>query len=52
MLQAFEEGKFQGRGPNGMTNDWKTWDGTPYGYEGLLVDNFLTLLAVYTGATK
>ncbi len=46
MLQAFEDGKFQGRGPNGKTYDWKRWDGTPMGYEGLLVDNYLTLLAV------
>ncbi len=46
VLEAFEDGKFQGRGPNGKTYDWKRWDGTPMGYEGLLVDNYLTLLAV------
>jgi hypothetical protein len=46
ILRAFEEGKFQGRGPNGRTNDWKTWKGTPKGYEGLLADNYMTLLAV------
>jgi hypothetical protein len=45
MLKAFEDGKFQGRGPNGMTYDWTSWDGTAHGYEGLLVDNYLTLLA-------
>ncbi|MCX6622223.1 MAG: hypothetical protein NTY38_14370 [Acidobacteria bacterium] len=50
LLAAFEEGKFQGRGPDGAnTYDWKAWDGTPHGYEGLLVDNYLALLAVYTG---
>ena len=46
MLRAFEEGGFQGRGPNGMTYDWKAWDGTPHGYEGLLVDGYEALLAV------
>jgi hypothetical protein len=28
----------QGRASSGMTYDWKAWDGTPHGYEGLLVD--------------
>ena len=46
MLRAFEEGGFQGRGPNGKTYDWKAWDGTPNGYEGLLVDGYQALLAV------
>ncbi len=26
--------------------DWKDWQGRPWGYEGLLVDNYYTLLAV------
>ena len=46
MLKGFEEGGFQGFGANGMTNDWKAWDGTPHGYEGLLVDGYQALLAV------
>ena len=46
MLKAFEEGGFQGGAPNGRTYDWKAWDGSPYGYEGLLVDGYQTLLAV------
>jgi len=46
MLYGFEQGGFQGRGPNGMTYDWKAWDGTPHGYEGLLVDGYQALLAV------
>lgn len=46
MLRAFEDGSFQGVGTNGRTNDWKAWDGTPYGYEGLLVDGYQALLAV------
>ena len=49
LLEGFEKGNFQGRGSNRLTNDWRAWDGTPHGYEGLLVDNFLALLAVYTG---
>jgi hypothetical protein len=46
MLRGFEEGGFQGFGPNGKTYDWKSWDGSPHGYEGLLVDNYQALLAV------
>jgi len=46
MLYAFEQGGFQGRASNGMTYDWKAWDGTPHGYEGLLVDGYQALLAV------
>ncbi len=45
MLKAFEEGGFQGYGPGGKSYDWKAWDGSPHGYEGLLVDGYLTLLA-------
>jgi len=46
MLQAFEQGQFEGRGAKGMSNDWRAWDGKPWGYEGFLVDNYYTLLAV------
>ena len=46
LLRAYEEGGFQGRGPNGKTKDWKRWDGTPKGYEGLLADDYLALMAV------
>ena len=45
MLRAFENGGFQGSSPNGRSYDWKSWDGKPYGYEGLLVDGYMTLLA-------
>jgi hypothetical protein len=45
ILKAFSDGAFQGRGPNGETYDWTDWKGNPNGYEGLLVDNYLTLLA-------
>jgi hypothetical protein len=53
MLKSFEDGGFQGRAPNGLTYDWTAWDGTPHGYEGLLVDSYLTLLAALpVGAQK
>ncbi len=46
MLDAFAKGDFQGFGDNGMSKDWKTWNGQPHGYEGLLNDNYYALLAV------
>jgi hypothetical protein len=46
MLGAFAQGAFQGRCGNGMSKDWKAWDGTCWGYEGFLVDNYYALLAV------
>ncbi len=46
MLDSFEKGSFEGTAPNGMTYDWKAWDGTPWGYEGFLTDNYYALLAV------
>jgi hypothetical protein len=46
MLGAFARGAFQGRCDNGMCKDWKAWDGTCWGYEGFLVDNYYPLLAV------
>jgi hypothetical protein len=46
MLDSFAKGDFQGRGPNGMSKDWRTWNGTCWGYEGMLTDNYYALLAV------
>ncbi|HZQ45865.1 MAG TPA: hypothetical protein VFC07_02540, partial [Verrucomicrobiae bacterium] len=46
MLGAFEKGDFQGFGANGMSRDWKAWDGACSGYEGFLVDNYYALLSV------
>ena len=46
MLKSFKAGGFEGRGPNGLTYDWKAWDGTPHGYEGFLSDNFMVMAAV------
>ena len=39
-------GPFRAHCGNGMSKDWKAWDGTCWGYEGFLVDNYYTLLAV------
>jgi len=46
MLKAVKNGEFEGRGPNGLTYDWKAWDGTPHGYEGFLTDNYMILAAL------
>jgi hypothetical protein len=46
LLEGYEKGGFQGFGPDGKSYDWKSWDGAPHGYEGILVDNYQALLAV------
>jgi hypothetical protein len=46
LMESFAAGNFQGRGRNGMTRDWKTWNGASHGYEGFLTDNYYALLAV------
>jgi hexosaminidase len=46
LLDAFNKGDFQGHGSNGMSKDWKMWDSTCKGYEGLLTDNYYAMLAV------
>jgi hypothetical protein len=46
MLDSFEKGNFEGTAPNGMSNDWKAWDGKPWGYEGFLTDGYYAMLAV------
>ena len=46
MLKTFAEGGFQGFGENGMSKDWRDWQGNCNGYEGYLCDGFLALLAV------
>ena len=46
MLAGYARGEFQGFGENGMSRDWRDWRGGCHGYEGLLVDNYLALLAV------
>ena len=46
MLAGYARGEFQGFGANGMSRDWRDWQGGCHGYEGLLVDNYHALLAV------
>ena len=46
MLKSYAAGGFQGRGPNGRSYDWQSWNGTPSGYEGFLADCFMALAAV------
>jgi hypothetical protein len=46
MLAGYARGEFQGFGTNGMSRDWRDWQGGCHGYEGLLVDNYHALLAV------
>jgi hypothetical protein len=46
MLAGYARGEFQGFGANGMSRDWRDWQGGCHGYEGLLVDNYHGLLAV------
>ena len=52
MLGEYDRGGFEGRGANHKSNDWRMWDGMPMGYEGFLVDNYYTLLAVPMRKTK
>ena len=47
MLAGYAAGGFQGFGANGMSRDWRDWQGGCHGYEGLLVDNYQALLAVF-----
>jgi hypothetical protein len=47
MLETYAGGGFQGFGNNGMSRDWRDWKGGCHGYEGLLVDNYHALLAVF-----
>ena len=46
MLAGYAAGEFQGFGANGMSRDWRDWQGDCHGYEGLLVENYHALLAV------
>ena len=47
LLDSYAADGFQGFGTNGMTRDWRDWQGGCHGYEGLLVDNYHALLAVF-----
>jgi hypothetical protein len=46
MLDGFAAGEFQGFCDDGKSKDWRDWKGGCHGYEGLLCDGYLTLLAV------
>ena len=46
MLTEYDRCGFEGRDAKGNSNDWRRWDGTAKGYEGLLTDNYYALLAV------
>jgi Bacterial alpha-L-rhamnosidase 6 hairpin glycosidase domain len=46
ILGEYDRCGFEQRGANGMSNDWRQWNGTPWGYEGLLTDDYYALLAV------
>lgn len=46
MLDCYARGDFQGFDATGRSRDWRDWQGRGHGYEGLLVDNYYTLLAV------
>jgi len=46
MLDEYGRSGFEGRDAKGRSNDWRRWDGTPMGYEGLLTDDYYALLAV------
>ncbi len=47
MLEGYRDGVFQNGVGSGV--DWKRWDGTPCGYEGLLADSYYTLSVLITG---
>ena len=46
MLESFSRQGFSGRASNGLTYDWKDWQCSAHGYEGFLVNNYDSLLAV------
>jgi hypothetical protein len=46
MLGGYSRGEFQGFCADGKSRDWRDWKGGCHGYEGLLVDNYMALIAV------
>lgn len=52
MVEGFAEQGFSQRQANGRTTDWRDWQGGAHGYEGMLVDNYYTLLAVLERAGR
>jgi hypothetical protein len=52
MLEEYGRCGFEGRNAKGQSYDWRRWDGTAMGYEGLLTDNYYALLAVALRQSK
>lgn len=52
MLGEYGRCGFEGRDAKGRSFDWRRWDGTAMGYEGLLTDNYYTMLAVSLRETE
>ena len=46
MLDEYGRCGFEGRDKTGKSYDWRRWDGTAKGYEGLLTDDYYAMLAV------
>jgi hypothetical protein len=46
MLEEYGKSGFSARDAKGRSTDWRRWDGTAMGYEGLLTDDYYTMLAV------
>jgi hypothetical protein len=46
MLEEYGKSGFEKRDAKGRSTDWRRWDGTAMGYEGLLTDDYYTVLAV------
>lgn len=47
MLEGYAAGDFQGFCDDGMSKDWRDWHSGCDGYEGLMVNNYRPLLAVF-----
>lgn len=46
MLDEYGREGFSQRAADGLSTDWRRWDGTPKGYEGYLCDDYYAMLAV------
>ncbi len=46
MLDEYGKEGFSQRAADGLSTDWRRWDGTPKGYEGYLCDDYYPMLAV------
>ena len=46
MIEALNKSDFSGKCTNGMSKDWKKWNGECWGYEGFLCDGYLFLLNI------